>query len=146
HEWDGSSTLLARLFSLATAFSAEVEFIPQLNDNYSLKAIVMNVYKEHTDEIQGIGVNRNDVVLRYGKNVTGIVKTSDITGLYTAIRPFGRDGLTITELDKAEYDADGNLEYSSPAGNNNILAPQARDRFPSNLWSANDRYIAKIYE
>ena len=146
HEWEGSSTLLARLFSLATVFSAEVEFIPQLNDNYSLKAIVMNVYKEHTDEIQGIGVNRNDVVLRYGKNVTGIVKTSDITGLYTAIRPFGRDGLTITELDKAEYDADGNLEYSSPAGNNNILAPQARDRFPSNLWSANDRYIAKIYE
>ena len=146
HEWEGSSTLLARLFSLATAFSAEVEFVSQLNDNYSLKAIVMNVYKEHSDTIQGIGVNRNDITLRYGKNVTGITKTSDITGLYTAIRPFGRDGLTITELDKAEYDADGNLEYSSPAGNNNILAPQARDRFPSNLWSANDRYIAKIYE
>lgn len=146
HEWEGTDTLLARLFSLSNAFDAEVEFIPQLNDNYSLKAIVMNVYKEHTNEIQGIGVNRNDITLRYGKNVTGIVKTSDITGLYTAIRPFGRDGLTITDLDKAEYDADGNLEYSSPAGNNNILAPQARDRFPSNLWSANDRYIAKIYE
>ena len=146
HEWEGSSTLLARLFSLATVFSAEVEFVSQLNDNYSLKAIVMNVYKEHSDTIQGIGVNRNDITLRYGKNVTGITKTSDITGLYTAIRPFGRDGLTITELDKAEYDADGNLEYSSPAGNNNILAPQARDRFPSNLWSAKDRYIAKIYE
>ena len=146
HEWEGSSTLLARLFSLATVFSAEVEFIPQLNDNYSLKAIVMNVYKEHTDEIQGIGVNRNDVVLRYGKNVTGITKTSDITGLYTAIRPFGRDGLTITDLDKTEYDADGNLEYYTESGSNNILAPQARDRFPSNLWSAKDRYIAKIYE
>lgn len=146
HEWKGADTMLARLFSLATVFSAEVEFIPQLNDNYSLKAIVMNVYKEHSDTIQGIGVNRNDITLRYGKNVTGITKTSDITGLYTAIRPFGRDGLTITDLDKAEYDADGNLEYSSPAGNNNILAPQARDRFPSNLWSANDRYIAKIYE
>ncbi|MCI6790636.1 MAG: hypothetical protein MR589_06140 [Lachnobacterium sp.] len=146
HEWKGADTMLARLFSLATAFSAEVEFVSQLNDNYSLKAIVMNVYKEHSGTIQGIGVNRNDITLRYGKNVTGITKTSDITGLYTAIRPFGRDGLTITDLDKAEYDADGNLEYSSPAGNNNILAPQARDRFPSNLWSAKDRYIAKIYE
>ena len=146
HEWKGTDTLLARLFSLANVFDAEVEFVPQLNDNYSLKAIVINVYKEHSDMIQGIGVNRNDITLRYGKNVTGITKTSDITGLYTSIRPFGRDGLTITELDKAEYDADGNLEYSSPAGNNNILAPQARDRFPSNLWSANDRYIAKIYE
>ena len=146
YEWEGSITLLARLFSLATVFSAEVEFVSQLNDNYSLKEIRMDVYKEHTDEIQGIGVNRNDIVLRYGKNVTGIVKTSDITGLYTAIRPFGRDGLTITDLDKAEYDADGNLEYYTESGSNNILAPQARDRFPSNLWSANDRYIAKIYE
>lgn len=146
HEWEGSSTLLARLFSLATAFSAEVEFVSQLNDNYSLKAIVMNVYKEHSDTIQGIGVNRNDITLRYGKNVTGITKTSDITGLYTAIRPFGRDGLTITDLDKTEYDADGNLEYYTESGSNNILAPQARDRFPSNLWSAKDRYIAKIYE
>lgn len=146
HEWDGADTMLARIFSLAAVFDAEVEFIPTLNDNYSLKEIRMNVYKEHSDTIQGIGVNRNDITLRYGKNVTGITKTSDITGLYTAIRPFGRDGLTITDLDKAEYDANGNLEYSSPAGNNNILAPQARDRFPSNLWSAKDRYIAKIYE
>lgn len=146
HEWERSSTLLARLFSLATVFSAEVEFIPRLNDNYSLKEIRMNAYKEHTDEIQGIGVNRNDITLRYGKNVTGITKTSDITGLYTAIRPFGRDGLTITDLDKTEYDADGNLEYYTGSGSNNILAPQARDRFPSNLWSAKDRYIAKIYE
>lgn len=146
HEWEGSSTLLARLFSLANVFDAEVEFVSQLNDNYSLKAIVMNVYKEHSDTIQGIGVNRNDITLRYGKNVTGITKTSDITGLYTAIRPFGRDGLTITDLDKAEYDADGNLEYYTESGSNNILAPQARDRFPSNLWSAKDRYIAKIYE
>lgn len=146
HEWKGADTMLARLFSLATVFSAEVEFVSQLNDNYSLKAIVMNVYKEHSDTIQGIGVNRNDITLRYGKNVTGITKTSDITGLYTAIRPFGRDGLTITDLDKAEYDADGNLEYYTESGSNNILAPQARDRFPSNLWSANDRYIAKIYE
>lgn len=146
HEWEGSRTLLARLFSLATVFSAEVEFIPQLNDNYSLKAIVMNAYKEHSDTIQGIGVNRNDITLRYGKNVTGITKTSDIRGLYTAIRPFGRDGLTITDLDKSEYDADGNLEYYTESGSNNILAPQARDRFPSNLWSAKDRYIAKIYE
>ena len=146
YEWEGSSTLLARLFSLATVFNAEEEFVPTLNNNYSLKEIRMNVYKEHTDEIQGIGVNRNDITLRYGKNVTGITKTSDITGLYTAIRPFGRDGLTITDLDKAEYDADGNLEYYTESGSNNILAPQARDRFPSNLWSAKDRYIAKIYE
>lgn len=146
HEWGDTDTFLARLFSLANVFEAEIEFIPKMNDNYSLKEIVMNVYKEHTDDVQGIGVKRNDIVLRYGKNVTGITKTADITGLYTAIRPFGRDGLTVTDLAKKEYDADGNLEYYTEAGSNNILAPQARDRFPANLWSAKDRYIAKIYE
>ena len=146
HEWTGTDTLLARIFSLATAFSAEAEFVVELNDNYSLKRIVLNAYKEHFDTVQGIGTRRTDIALRYGKNVTGITKTSDITYLYTAIRPIGRDGLTITSLDKSEYDADGNLEYSSPSGNRNILAVQARDRFPSNLMSnANDRYIAKIW-
>ncbi|MGN1193821.1 MAG: phage tail spike protein [Dorea sp.] len=146
HEWTGTDTLLARIFTLATAFSAEAEFVVELNDNYSLKRIVLNVYKEHSDTVQGIGTKRTDIALRYGKNVTGIIKTSDITDLYTAIRPIGRDGLTITSLDKSEYDADGNLEYSSPSGNRNILAVQARDRFPSNLMSnANDRYIAKIW-
>ena len=146
HEWTGTDTLLARIFSLATAFSAEAEFVVELNDNYSLKRIVLNAYKEHSDTVQGIGTKRTDIALRYGKNVTGITKTSDITDLYTAIRPIGRDGVTITSLDKSEYDADGNLEYSSPSGNRNILAVQARDRFPSNLMSnANDRYIAKIW-
>ena len=146
HEWTGTDTLLARIFSLATAFSAEAEFVVELNDNYSLKRIVLNAYKEHSDTVQGIGTRRTDIALRYGKNVTGITKTSDITDLYTAIRPIGRDGITITSLDKSEYDADGNLEYSSPSGNRNILAVQARDRFPSNLMSnANDRYIAKIW-
>ena len=146
NEWTGTETILARIFSLATVFSAEAEFVVELNDNYSLKRIVLNAYKEHSDTVQGIGTRRTDIALRYGKNVTGITKTSDITDLYTAIRPIGRDGLTITSLDKSEYDADGNLEYSSPSGNRNILAVQARDRFPSNLMSnANDRYIAKIW-
>lgn len=146
HEWTGTDTLLARIFTIATAFSAEAEFVVELNDNYSLKRIVLNAYKEHSDTVQGIGTRRTDIALRYGKNVTGITKTSDITDLYTAIRPIGRDGLTITSLDKSEYDADGNLKYSSPSGNRNILAVQARDRFPSNLMSnANDRYIAKIW-
>ena len=146
HEWTGTDTLLARIFSLATAFSAEAEFVVELNNNYSMKRIVLNAYKEHSDTVQGIGTRRTDIALRYGKNVTGITKTSDITELYTAIRPTGKDGLTITSLDKVEYDSDGNVEYKSPQGNRNILAVQARDRFPSNLMSnANDRYIAKIW-
>lgn len=146
HEWTGTDTLLARVFSLCTVFDAEAEFVVHLNDNYSLNRIDLNVYQEHSDTVQGVGVKRTDIILRYGKNVTGITKTAEITGLYTAIRPFGKDGLTVADLDKKEYDADGNLEYYTSKGSRNILAPQARDRFPSNLMSSeNDRYIAKIW-
>lgn len=147
HEWTGTDTLLARLFSLVNVFDAEAEFLPVLNEDYSLNKIVLNVYKKHDEECQGIGTNRTDFVLRYGKNVKGVAKTSDITELYTAIRPFGRDGLTITSLDKKEYDAEGKVEYFSPSGNRNIMAIQARDRFPSNLFSKeSDRYIVKVWE
>ncbi len=146
HEWTGTDTVLGRIFSLANVFSAEVEFEAELEQNYSLKRIVMRVYKEHTDTVQGIGERRQDITLRYGVDVEGITRRIDIKDLYTAIRPFGKDGLTVTSLNKAEYDANGQLEYSSPSGNRNILAPQARDRYPSNLLTAaSDRYIAKIY-
>lgn len=147
HEWTGTETMLGRIFSLANVFGAEVEFIPELNEDYSLKRIVMNVYREHTDTVQGVGTDRTDMILRYGKNVSGITKTSDITDLYTAIRPIGKDGLTVSSLNKTEYDSNGKVEYSCPAGKRNIYAVQARDRFPSNLMaSENERYIAQIWE
>ncbi|PWJ49359.1 phage tail spike protein [Faecalicatena contorta] len=145
-EWTGTDTMLARLYSLATVFDAELEFVPHLNDDYSLNKIVMNVYQAHSDTVQGVGTDRTELVLRYGKDVSGITKTSDITGLYTAIRPIGRDGLTVSSLNKTEYDADGNVEYSSPSGNRNIYAVQARDRFPSNTTAnVNERYIAQVW-
>lgn len=146
HEWEGTETVLARLFSLANVFNAELEFITQLNSDYSLGSIVLNVYKEHDTNYQGMGNDRRSEVIRYGINIRGISKTSDITELYTAIRPTGTDGLTLAGIDKKEYDANGNLEYSSPSGTIEILAPQARDRFPSTLaTSENDRYIAKVW-
>lgn len=145
-EWTGTSTRLERLLSLATQFSAEIEFEMSLNDDYSLANIYVNVYKKHSDDVQGIGVNRTDLKLTYGNNVSGISKTSDITELFTAIRPTGSNGLTITSEEYAEYDDNGKLLYSSPKGNRNILAPQARDRFPSNTLSAeNERYAVYVW-
>lgn len=81
HEWTGTETILARLYSLANVFSAEIEFVAELNDDYSLNRVVANVYREHSDTDQGIGRERTDITLRYGKDVTGITKTSDITDL-----------------------------------------------------------------
>lgn len=146
NEWTGTETVLARLFSLANVFDAELEFVTELNDDYSLKQITMNVYRAHSDAYQGMGHDRTSEVIRYGKEIKGITKTSDITELYTAIRPTGTDGLNLAGISKTEYDADGNVEYYSPSGTIEILAPQARDRFPSTLlYTDNDRYIAKVW-
>ena len=142
HEWTGSSTILARIFSLANVFGAEAEFVPVLADDYSLERLVMNVYREHDGENQGIGKDRRDMTLRYGVNVKGIRKSSDITGLYTAILPVGTDNLMISALDKTELDADGRVEYRSAPGDGCIRAVQAMERFPSNL-KTDDRYILK---
>lgn len=147
NEWTGEDTILSRLFSLATVFSAELEFLPELNDNYSLKRIVMNVYQEHSDTNQGVGQKRTDLTLRYNHEISGITKVSDITELYTAITPTGRDGLTLASLDKTEYDSEGNVEYRKPAGSPHLYAVQARDRFPSNLMAnENERYIGVNWE
>ena len=139
NEWTGTTSVLKRLFSLANVFSAEIEFETVLNKDYSLKEIVLNVYREHSDTNSGVGEYRNDIVLRYGKGITGIRKTTDAEKLYTCIQPTGKDGLTINGLDKKEYDENGNIEYFTDGAL--IRAPQARDRFPSNIVNKDDAYI-----
>lgn len=139
NEWTGTTSVLKRLFSLANVFSAEIEFKTVLNRDYSLKEIILNVYREHSSTNSGIGEYRNDIVLRYGKGITGIRKTMDAESLYTCIQPAGKDGLTINGLNKKEYDENGNIEYFTDG--TIIRAPQARDRFPSNIVNKADAYI-----
>ena len=146
NEWTGEATVLSRLFSVANVFDAEIEFQTVLNDDYSLKEIVMNVYREHSDNNTGVGEFRGDIKLRYGKNVTGIRKESSIENLYTGIRPTGKDGLTIQGIEKEELDENGVVEFYTQGPD--IRAPQARDRFPSNLINKEDGYIfmSKSYD
>lgn len=146
HDWEGTATVLSRLYSLANVFDAELEFITELNDDYSLKGVTLNVYRKHSGSNQGLGSNRTGTILRYPNDIHSIVKTSDITELYTGIRPTGTDGLQLTSLNgKKEYDANGNIEYM--VSGNNLLAPQARDRFPSTLLTdhSNDMYAVEIW-
>lgn len=146
HEWTGDDTVLARLYSIANVFDAELEFVTQLNDDYSLKRVVLNVYRAHSDSNQGMGSDKRSTILRYPSNIYGITKTSDITELYTAIRPTGRNGLQLNSISgRVVKDSNGNVLYK--VGDNNLLAPQARDRFPSTLKTNhnNDMYIAKIW-
>lgn len=140
NKWDGSATLLSRLYSLANVFSAEIEFVPVLRRDYTLDHIEVNIYKQHSDTNQGIGDARNDVKLVFGKNVKSIRKTVDITQLFTSIYATGKDGLTISSINRTVTDADGQTLYTTPSGSAVLYAPQARDRYPSSV-SADGGYI-----
>lgn len=138
--------MLARLYSIANVFDAELEFVTQLNDDYSLKNVVLNIYRAHSDSVQGMGTDKRSTILRYPSNIYGITKTSDITELYTAIRPTGTNGLQLNSISgRVIRDANGNVLYKVQG--NNILAPQSRDRFPSTLLTnhSNDMYAVQIW-
>ena len=146
HEWTGSDTVLARLYSMANVFDAELEFVTQLNDDYSLKNVILNIYRAHSDSVQGMGHDKRSTILRYPNDVYGITKTSDITELYTAIRPTGTNGLQLNSISgRVIRDTNGNVLYK--VNGNNILAPQSRDRFPSTLLTnhSNDMYAVQIW-
>ena len=141
-EWTGQDTKLARLLSLVNKFDAECEFVTHLNRDGTLDKIVLNVYRKHDDNYQGVGTRRNDLTLYYGKEIREIRRTVDKTGLYTAIKPIGTDGLTIASLDKTELDADGNILFRSPSGDTHIYCPSMRDEYPSQVVDpTGDRYI-----
>lgn len=146
HEWTGSDTVLARLYSIANVFDAELEFVTQLNDDYSLKNFVLNIYRAHSDSVQGMGSDKRSTTLRYPNDVYGITKTSDITELYTGIRPTGNNGLQLNSISgRVVKDSNGNILYKVQG--NNILAPQSRDRFPSTLLTnhSNDMYAVLVW-
>ena len=89
-EWTTQETKLARLLNLAKQFNAEIEFDTQLKADSTIKKFTVNIYHEHDDTHQGIGRIRNDVVLKYGKNISSITRKVDKTGIFNTIRPTGK--------------------------------------------------------
>lgn len=146
NEWAGTETILSRLYSIASVFNAEIEFVTHLNDDYSLKDIVMNIYREHDENNQGMGKDKTSTILRYGVDIESISKKSDITELFTSIRPTGSNGLTLKSLNgKKEYDENNNVIFEVVG--NDLRAPQSRSRFPSTIITDNDKdmYIVRSW-
>lgn len=140
-EWEGTDSKLSRLLSLVNKFDAECEFITELNRDGTLKRIVLNIYKKHDDTHQGVGTRRQDVTLYYGKEIEAIRRTIDKTNLYSAIYPQGKDGLSITTVEKTEYDADGRVLYYTHSGQPYLYAPQTAEEYPAQISGKNDRWI-----
>lgn len=133
-EWEAeNSNIMSRLFSLATKFDAEIEFVTRLNQHWGLLDIVLNVFVANSDKYQGIGNNRQDIILELGNNVETIEIHENIDDLKTAIKPIGKDGLLITNVVIDEKDADGNRLFYSPKGDAHIRAVQAKNQFISKV-------------
>lgn len=135
-EWTGTDTILARLFSIANSFDAELEFTVELNQDYSLKRQVLNVYKKGN-----LGSNQTASPIRVGRGLKVINYSDNLKELRTAVRATGKDGLTIDGLDKKVYDDDGNLLFYSSGMT--VYAPQSRDKYPSVGKKSNDNWIIK---
>lgn len=135
-EWTGTDTILARLFSVANSFDAELDFNVELNDDYSLKRQVLNIYKKGN-----LGTNKLSQPVRVGKELKVINYSDNIKELKTAVRATGKDGLTIDGLNKKIYDDNKELLYYSSGMT--VYAPQSRDRFPSVGKGSNDNWIVE---
>ncbi len=133
-EWSGTDTILARLYSVANSFGAELEFVTELNNDYSLKRHVVNIYREGN-----LGKDKTGMPVRVGEKLKVINYSDNMDDFYTAIRRTGKDGLTMAGLDKKIYDDKGNLLFYN--NSNTIYAPQARDKYPSIAQKTNDGYI-----
>ncbi|PRT65899.1 hypothetical protein [Streptococcus anginosus] len=133
-EWSGTDTILARLYSVANSFGAELEFVTELNDDYSLKRHVVNIYREGN-----LGKDKTGMPVRVGEKLKVINYSDNMDDFYTGIRRTGKDDLTIAGLNKKIYDGKGNLLFYSSG--DTLYAPQARDKYPSIARKTNDGYI-----
>lgn len=141
--FESQETKLSRLQSLMSRFNAEFEFVTELNNNGTLKRIVLNIYREADNEHHGIGKVRNDVVLRYGKDVKGIQVTTDKTQLFNAGVFTGADGLTLKDIERSDKDVKGREEFYTRKGSPFVYAPLSMEWYPSSMkegdnWTRKD--------
>ena len=157
-EWQGQETKLARLLSLAKNFDAEIEFDTQLNADSTIKKFSVNVYHENDDNHQGVGRIRNDIQLKYGKNIKSIRRKVDKTGIFNTIRPTGKrtvkngsgedveEVVTIRGLDDwKKYNKDGICEFYQR--NESLYAPLSMQLYPSTFshGTAEDQWTRKDF-
>ena len=143
--FESQETKLSRLQSLMSRFNAEFEFVTELNNNGTLKRIVLNIYHEADNEHHGIGKVRNDVVLRYGKDVKGVQVTTDKTQLFNAGEFTGADGLTLKDVERSDKDIKGREEFYTRKGNTMIYAPISMESYPASMKSG-DNWTRKDFQ
>lgn len=140
-EWEGQDTKLARLISLANKFDAEIEFKTYLNDDSTIKQFLVNVYHENDGvNYHGVGRDRKDITLVYGKNIKTIRRKIDKTNIFNMIVPTAQSEenndqkLTIGSLPNWELKNDKGIVEFYKRGDA-IYAPISAQLYPSTFTS-----------
>lgn len=156
-EWEGQDTKLARLLSLANKFNAEVEFVTRLNDDSTIKQLVLNVYHQADDSHTGVGRIRSDIRLTFEKNIKSMTRKVDKTEIYTMIVPYGKakeqpeNGpevrVYINGLPAWEEKNDKGIVIFKQEGNC-LYAPHAANLYPSTFGAStqDNKWIRKDLE
>nr|WP_233180949.1 hypothetical protein [Lactococcus lactis] len=146
--YDGQESKLARLISVIGNFDAEFEFITHLNDDGTLDSVILNIYRANDGvNAQGVGTNRNDVSLNFGKNISGITRTGDTTNLFNATKITGSDDLNWNSSEFSYVNSDGVEEFYKRKNDDTAFAPLSLNLFKSQIKSNNgDKWIRKDFQ
>ncbi|WP_285007071.1 phage tail protein [Lactococcus garvieae] len=147
-KYDSEDTKLSRLISVIQNFDAEFEFVTTLKRDGSLDNITLNLYKKNDGaDIQGVGQNRNDVILTFGENVTGVSRKVDKSQIFNSLFVTGKDGLNWKDKSWSVKNAEGVEEFYKRAGESYAKAPLSAQMFPSQIQSTKgDIYTNKNKE
>lgn len=125
-EWEGDQTVLKRLLSICNSFEAEIEFQTILNDDRTVDKQLVHLRKR-------VGMDRPDIELKYGRDVSSIRRNVDVTELITGIKPRGHEEdnkvVTIKNVEKEIKDEDGNIVFYTKKGSEYIYAPMANQEY-----------------
>ena len=143
--YDSEDTKLARLISVIQNFDAEFEFVTKLKRDGTLDNITLNIYKKNDGgDVQGVGQNRNDVLLSFGENVTGVNRKVDKSQVFNSIYITGKDGLSWKNSSWSVTNSEGQEEFYKRTGESYAKAPLSAQMFPSQLQSpSSDIYTNK---
>ena len=149
-EFTSEETMLSRIYALVDLYGAEPQFVTTLKPNGELDRIILNVLKGRTYENpdDGIGSDRKDIRLYYGRDVEGVRRTIDKTELFTALRLKDKEGNYYKF--KRPYDRrteDNKREIFVERNSHTIYAPIAMRKYPSVVKMNNcDNWIVREKE
>ncbi|MGY4756832.1 serine/threonine protein phosphatase [Lactococcus lactis subsp. lactis] len=135
--YDGEDTKLSRLISVIQNFDGEFEFVTKLKRDGTLDNITLNIYKKNDNgDIQGVGQDRNDVLLSFGDNISGVSRKVEKAQIFNSIYVTGKDGLSWKDSAWSVSNSEGQEEFYKRAGESYAKAPLSAQMFPSQLKSS----------